>query len=330
MTSRKWALTLHLPREIAEITVGPQGYPPVFDHLISEFSKSKLNLTYLVGQIETTKDGGYHAQLALTISTPARMTQMKKISQRAHWEIARDWKSLTSYCTKQDTRLAGPWQYGEEPHQGKRSDLEQAARMIQSGSLMPSVAEKHPVVTVRYFKGLQYLQSLQTRDKYAPKKVGLFWGKTGCGKTMTAFEELDDLYNASDIRTPWFDGYTGQDHVLFDECGEGMMHYNKLKQFTDCWRMQAPVKGAMIAWVPKVLILTSQHHLDKWYPNLPKDDYDALTRRIRIFHFPDEKQLAIAWLRGTLIEEPPAKRTQDERVLIPQDSPDDVFAMYGY
>lgn len=330
MTSRTWAITLHLPNDPEELAAGPQGFPPCYDQIINAFGTSHLKLLYLTGQIETTTTGGYHAQLAATVSNPIRMTAMKKILPTAHMEIPRSWKHLVDYCHKEETRLAGPWTYGQEPRQGKRSDLEEAARMIQSGSMMPEVAKNHPVVTVRYFKGLQYLISLQDTAIYKPKKVGLFWGGTGTGKTLTVHQELDDLYNAADINKPWFDGYHGQKHVLFDECGKGMMPFNDLKRLTDGYKMLAPIKGQMIDWSPTTIILTSNIPMDQWYPFIEQEDLKALKRRIREFHFPEEKQLAIAWLRGTLIEEPPPKRQQQPTILTPQDSPDDVFAMYGY
>jgi len=167
---------------------------------------------------------------------------------------------------------------------------------------MTEVARQHPLVVVKYFKGLLYLKSLQEQEKYQPKKVGLFWGLTGTGKTLTAHQELDDLYTVVDIKTPWFDGYFGQENVLMDECGNGMMHYNRLKQILDGYRLDVPVKGGMVPWVPKTIILTSNCPLEDWFPQLPREDLWALQRRIRIFRFPEEKQLATAWLRGSLIE----------------------------
>lgn len=190
---------------------------------------------------------------------------------------------------------------------------------------MTDLARDIPNTVVKYYKGLIYLKSLQTQEKFQPKKVGVFWGTTGTGKTYTVFDEKEDVYRVADIKTPWFDGYAGHETALFDECGIGMMNYNKLKEVLDQYKMDVPVKGAMVAWQPKTIILTSNTPMEEWwYPPPPKADMDALKRRVRVFQFPDDKRLAIAWLRGALIEPPPAKRlpSLDRQV---SDLPTDLY-----
>lgn len=310
---RRWAFTLQLPS-------AQHPDRDSWSNLVTELSKSfdstiattKRNLTFLILQIERASTGQLHAQGAITVSQPVRLGPLKQWIPQAHWEGARDWAKLVAYCQKTETRVEGPFQMGtNESQQGHRSDLAAAASMIQSGSRMNEVADLHPTVVVKFHKGLQYLRSLQQQDKFQPKKVGLFWGLTGTGKTYTVFNEKEDVYRVADIKTPWFDGYAGHETALLDECGMGMMNFNKLKEILDQYKMDVPVKGAMVAWTPKTIILTSNTPMEEWwYPQPSKADMDALRRRVRSFYFPDEKQLALAWLRGALIEplEPAAKR----------------------
>lgn len=311
--ARRWALTLQLES-------GSGFTEEDFRKLIESFTSirtQKRTLTFFRGQLEQAPSTGtLHVQGAVAISQPVRLATMKKWIPRAHWEQARDWQKLVEYCSKKETRVAGPWEHGTETKQGQRSDLQAAAQLILSGSTMTQIASEMPEVIVKYHKGLQYLRSLQQQQAFQPKKIGLFWGTTGTGKTYTAFNELQDIYTVFCIKTPWFDGYQGQENVLLDECGVGMMNYNYLKRILDGYRMDVPVKGGSAQWTPKTVILTSNIPLEEWYPFIPKADLDALKRRIRIFNFPEDKRLAEAWLRGALIEPPPSKRQQDEGVVV--------------
>lgn len=38
---------------------------------------------------------------------------MKKIDSTAHWEGAKDPHASRAYCQKEDTRMEGPWEFGE-------------------------------------------------------------------------------------------------------------------------------------------------------------------------------------------------------------------------
>lgn len=233
------------------------------------------------------------------------MARMKKWIPKAHWEPARDWQQLLTYCHKAETRVNGPATWGKEKTQGERSDLASTVDMVKAGRSMKEIAESNPCELVKYYKGLIYLQQLLTEQGDGAKKVGLFWGITGSGKTRLAFEELEDLYSTFDVKTPWFDGYNKHKNVLMDECGMGMMNYNFLKRILDRYPMQVPIKGGSVWWQPTTIIMTSNIPLDEWYPLIPKADLDAIKRRIRIFEFPQDAQLAQAWLRGTLIEKRP-------------------------
>lgn len=112
-----------------------------------------------------------------------------------------------------------------------------------------------------------------------------------------AHELFANLYTVFDIKTPWFDGYDNEDVALFDECGKGMMNINYLKRLLDIYPMSVPVKGGSVAWNPTTIILTSNIPLHLWYDNYNHEDFEALTRRIKIFKFPDEMAEARAYLQ---------------------------------
>lgn len=47
---------------------------------------------------------------------------MKKISDQAHWEQVKVNNAAMQYCMKEETRIAGPWEFGERPKVNQQKD----------------------------------------------------------------------------------------------------------------------------------------------------------------------------------------------------------------
>lgn len=220
-----------------------------------------------------------------------------------HLEIAKEWAKVKAYCRKAETRVDGPWEWGTDT-QGRRSDLAGPCQMVLAGKRERDVAEQHPEVYVKYFKGLQQLQRILKKPEPREKRVALFWGATGSGKTRMVYDnsEPDQLYNVFCTKSPWFDGYTGQRIALLDECGPGMMNINIFKRILDRYPMEVPVKGGAVQWNPEVIVLTSNDPLEEWYPTASRDNMNAIRRRLTVFKFPEQKWLAEAWIKAGGIE----------------------------
>lgn len=279
-------------------------------------------MKYILFQLERAPTTGQlHAQGVIVVSSSLRLAAMKKITTPTiHLEPARAWEAAKSYCRKSETRVEGttPHEWGEDTTQGQRSDLASAASLVRQGASMKEVAELDPVVFVRAYKGLTALQSILHPPKAIDRKVGLFVGATETGKTRMVFDELINVYTVFDLKNPWFDGYQGEANVLLDECGPGMMNHNFLKRLLDRYPMTVPIKGGSVAWNASTVVMTSNVPLDEWYERLPYADLQALKRRVKIFEFPKDKELARAWISGSLIR--PEKR---ERI-VEVESEDDI------
>lgn len=234
----------------------------------------------------------------------------------AHLEVMRAGGSEGfEYCEKEESRKPGtePFKVGNPVSQGQRTDLEQLCELIKEGKGLRECAEVAPSTFVRSHKGLMALQSMLHPPPAIMRKVGLFVGSTATGKTRTVFDNLENVYTVFDTKVPWFDGYMGQENVLLDECGPGMMSHNFLKRLLDRYPMMVPIKGGSCNWMAKTIVLTSNVPIEDWYFGVTKSDYDALKRRMRIFEFPQDKELAKAWLTNSLI---PSKRDRTEVMVV--------------
>lgn len=72
---------------------------------------------------------------------------MKKICKRSHWEPIRNDERAFDYCMKEDTRVAGPWEFGERPiRRNNATDwamVRQAAKQGQLEKVPDDVFVKH-------------------------------------------------------------------------------------------------------------------------------------------------------------------------------------------
>lgn len=48
---------------------------------------------------------------------------MKKLGKEIHWEEAKDIHASIVYCTKEESRLEGPWTFGTKPLSKKEASL---------------------------------------------------------------------------------------------------------------------------------------------------------------------------------------------------------------
>lgn len=87
-------------------------------------------------QLEEAPDTGKeHYQGLLLLNKEKELRYLKKnLSASAHWEKMRaNTKANIQYCSKQETRLDGPWQFGKESNPGKRNDFEELRDAVDKG-----------------------------------------------------------------------------------------------------------------------------------------------------------------------------------------------------
>ena len=93
----------------------------------------------------------------------------------------------------------------------------------------------------------------------------------------------------------WWDGYAGQEIVIFDDFKPGVMALYEFKRVVDSGELQIEVKGTVTQFQGRLCIFTTNYHPKTWYPNLVSErfqpesgpvvresaDYDAFWRRLR-------------------------------------------------
>ncbi len=242
-------------------------------------------ICYGVGQIECGSHA--HFQFYLILSDPHILSWLKKrISGAAHWEKARGSPLQNkAYCTKEDTRVGGPWEVGVMKWQGYRSDLEAVAEMVNEKCSIKEIANSFPNTFMRYHRGIDALKRALNTE---PRKIGpegpevwIFWGDPGTGKTRTAFERWPDAY-VKPNNGKWWDGYDGQETVIFDDFKGSAMSLHDFQRVIDRYPLQMEVKGGYVNVNATRYVFTSNHPPAEWYSE-EADRYGTVARRVKEF-----------------------------------------------
>lgn len=278
---RGWSFVLQTPNP-ATVLNG--------DELRESFKIILNNASYWVCQLEKGNEGeNYHIQGYLCFKNQKTLSGVKKLflPHKPHLEFARgNPEQNRTYCTKEETRQQGPWEYGELPKKGKRNDLKHVARIINEGGSINDIWNQYPTQLIRYNTGIKNCLSLkyQIRPENIEKTVYYFYGKTKTGKSTTAYE-IDPLPYKCPTGKNVFDNYEGEKTILFDD-NLGLFSIIELLTYLDKY----PVKlNQRYTWAygyhDKVIICWNQPPEDL-YPNNSLEQREALIRRFTfIVHF---------------------------------------------
>lgn len=96
---------------------------------------------------------------------------------------------------------------------------------------------------------------------YSKPKVVWIYGPTGTGKSALAYYLCGTERFRKVGSLDWFDGYSGQKAVTFDDFRQGNCKWDFLLNLLDHYKVDdLPVKGGMVAWRPELIVFTAPEH----------------------------------------------------------------------
>ncbi len=267
---------------------------PEEDGVLSRLEKEPTlpkGVKYIAFQLEKGEEDTPHYQIYVELKCSQYISWLKEnISARAHWEPRMGTREEASlYCTKDDTRIRGPWVIGEMSlGRGQRTDIVDFRDAIKSGKRKRDLWEEHPIMMCKYRHMYGDYRSCFMPSRNKELVVCLLVGTTGTGKTRTIHEDWKDReegYWTMPIgsSSQWFDGYDRHERVLMDDFAGRMskMPLTLLLWVLDIYPRYLPIKGGFTWWLPNYIAITSNYHPRKWYDWKQREEsYKALARRI--------------------------------------------------
>jgi len=245
-----------------------------------------LKTQYFVYQKELCPTTGREHVHAVLYFKNARVWPKDEFSNfRPNIGKVRNLEKAIQYCSKNESRIDGPWEEGEKPEQGKRSDLAEVCEILKTKPIS-ELAGEFPEQIVKFGRGLRELKNLiyEHRSPENPPKVYWFWGNSDCGKSKAAweFDKTKKTYGKDD--TKWWDGYEQQEIVILDDFDHKSWNFRTLLKLLDRYPMQVETKGGYIKFNSPIIIITCEYSPEEiWgYGNTLKQ----ITRRLtEIKHF---------------------------------------------
>lgn len=137
---------------------------------------------------------------------------------------------------------------------------------------------------IPYCKELDRVRSLKKRTLDEEKQVMVIWGAPQTGKSswVRAHFNADEMY-VKEPSSRWWDGYTNQAVVWFDEPTDIALSLEQFKCLCDPLNLNGlkmEQKGR-VCWVnPQTIIFTSNNHPTEWFKRKLTDyDREAIVRR---------------------------------------------------
>jgi len=252
-------------------------------------------VTYMVIGKEHGEEGSgtHHLQGFITFKTKHRMTALKKIFPRAHFEPAIAADAAANYCMKEDYEIINNRQ------QGKRNDLAAAVAFSREHGIKRMAAE-YSEVFVKFHSGLIKLAQYAKPERNFKPHVTWIWGPTGSNKTRTVREKESDLWiSAKDLK--WWDGYENQEAVLLDDFRKDFCTFHELLRILDRYPYWVQTKGGGTQLTARRMYITSCYHPAEVYDT--REDIGQLTRRI-------DEIIEMGTLTGAAAFHPPPELTR--------------------
>lgn len=218
---------------------------------------------------EVGEEGTKHLQGWISFKNSTRLTALKKLNSRVHWEEAKSIEAGWNYCTKGEVIICN------KGKQGTRTDLESVADLLQKGGTITDVKREYPTTYMKFHNGIEKLAT-QPKRNFKPEVIWIY-GKTGTGKTRMVVEKETDLWiSGKNLR--WWQGYENQEAVLFDDFRKDFCTFHELLRILDRYPYTVEVKGGSRELNAKRMYITSCFAPQDVYET--REDIQQLLRRI--------------------------------------------------
>ena len=290
--SRKWSLVINNPQECG------------LDHSAIVEILRKFSPAYFCMADEIATTGTYHTHIFLYSPSPIRFSTVKNRFPTAHIDKTygsakenRDYirkEGKWAETDKAETKVPDTFlEWGDMPAE-KEEKAPQMYKLIQEvrdGISTANIIEGSPNLAFRV-RDIDTLRQTLLSDRYASEnrkiEVWYIFGASGTGKTRGIYERHDakDICRITNYRNGRgisFDGYTGQDVLVFEEF-HSQIPIEDMLNYLDIYPLSLPARYSDRAACYTRVYITSNLPLEKQYRNVQWDSLETWRAFIRRIH----------------------------------------------
>ena len=275
--------------------------PKETDEEYFEYLKSLEHIKYFAFQREAgEKNKTPHFQLYIEFNIGKKFDVMKRHFPTAHIEQRLGTKAQArDYCLKEkkqsknddgefETRISGPYEFGEFAEERERTDLNDIMEMVRNGAVNSEIEEAYPSQYFRYYKNIEYLRQSYleeaNRKKFRTLTTSYIFGKAGIGKTRYVMEKYgyENVYRVTNYGHNCFDGYKGHTVILFEEF-RSSVKVEEMLNYLDGYPLMLPSRYSDKAACYTTAYIVTNIPLYEQYPQIQQsqpETWKAFLRRI--------------------------------------------------
>ena len=251
---------------------------------------------YCIFQLERGENGTEHFQGALIFSIGKRFKNVKRYLPTAHLEKARGSNSqMRDYCSKEDTRVEGPFELGEFAEERDRTDIKDFIRLVQSGATKQDLSRLYPNLYIKERNKIENIKADNYEDyEYRCRDVDVtyIYGDSGVGKSTYIRRKigLKNTFFVHSYDNAMFTNYKYQDNLVLDEFA-GQMKIQTLNQLLDVMPFEMRGLGCLKYATFHHVYIISNYKPVELYKQIQEDEpriFQSFNRRLHKIIYVDE------------------------------------------
>jgi len=224
-----------------------------------------------------------HWQVVIGFKKAARLAAVRTLFGNFHAELCRS-EAADDYVWKDESAVEGTrFELGRKAFKrSSETDWELVRESAKRGDLTAVPAD----VFVRCYSSLKSIAKDYMEPVAIERRIKVFWGVTGTGKSRRAWAEAGLDAFPKDPCTKFWDGYRPDihKHVVIDEF-TGTIAINHILRWFDRYPVIVEAKHGACVFAATDIWITSNVDPREWYPDIREEQKAALLRRLDITYF---------------------------------------------
>lgn len=202
-----------------------------------------------------------------------------KTTKRIHIEPRKGTQlDAIQYCKKE----LSYFEVGECKEQGYRSDLREMRYHIMQGCGIRDLIENDEInLNVNTIRTAEKLLQYYDKPRDFEPTVLWFYGKTGTGKTLSAFKALPGAYFNANSTGKWWPGYDGQEDIIMDDIRPESLEFMYLIKMLHGFPFQIEDKGVIRQFRGRRIIITAPSRPEYLYREARDNNFEDMNQLLR-------------------------------------------------